>query len=65
MYKCCLAEESERHLILLSLMFIHIEVCVYVQTMHWQIIVVQHWTEFLILVIRWYCVMLNCFNVKL
>jgi len=46
-------------------MFIHIEVCVYVQTMHWQIIVVQHWTEFLILVIRWYCVMLNCFNVKL
>jgi len=40
-------------------------VCVYVQTMHWQLIVVQHWTEFLLLVMRWYCIMLNCVNVKL
>ena len=28
-YKCCLAEESERHWILLSSMFIHIEMCMY------------------------------------
>jgi len=34
----------------LSSMFIHIEVCVYVQTMPWQMIEVHPWTEFLILV---------------